>query len=758
MSLHIVGVRHHSPACARQVAAAIEAIRPAWVLIEGPADMNDRIGELLLDHEPPIAIFTHYATPSGPSWCFSPFMACSPEWVALQRGAASGAQLRFIDLPAWDKALLGVRNRFRDGAERYATRIEALCQAVGVDDMDALWEHLFEGELPLPELEAALSAYFVELRGEVDGGPRDGPREQYMRDWIAWALGQGGPVLAVVGGWHAPALRGVLPAICEPPPIPPPTGEGSSHLVPWSQPRLDSFSGYEAGMPSPGFQEDLFNLGGEAAVDRALNQVVAALRQSRVRVSVADHIAARSAILSLARLRGHRPPRRLDLLDGAVLALHKEPLPEALPWSRRGRIDSALPPVVATLLSTLTGDRSGRLAASTPRPPLVQDVEQQLRAAGLFIPRPLTHRSAERKEVALDWRQPDDRPALRLLHRLRVLGIPGFERRSGPKAGTDAAMREAWRLSWSIEQEAALIEASRWGATLLGAVSHKLSRAVVEARGLGALSAALVEAIWVGLRALAEEVLPQLLRSVHDSPQLAELGSAVAPLYGLWRAGDLVEAEGSPLLQPLLREAGERALTLMATVVGDTLPPEDMVALITLRPLFREGARLELPPERVIPVLDRRSTDRAAPPMLRGAALGLSWSLDRAVEIEVAIEGARVAASEGQIGDFLAGLFAMARGPALRDPGLISAVDTVVGALTDEAFLAMVPSLRLAFSYFPPAEREQLAEHLRASWGWTAARDWWDAPAEVLVEGLSLDARVEAWGQSLGLWEADDGS
>jgi len=69
-----------------------------------------------------------------------------------------------------------------------------------------------------------------------------------------------------------------------------------------------------------------------------------------------------------------------------------------------------------------------------------------------------------------------------------------------------------------------------------------------------------------------------------------------------------------------------------------------------------------------------------------------------------------------------------------------------------------VPSLRLAFSYFPPAEREQLAEHLRASWGWTAARDWWDAPAEVLVEGLSLDARVEAWGQSLGLWEADDGS
>ena len=54
----IIGVRHHSPACARVVRRAIRALRPARVLIEGPADMNGRIEELTLPHELPVAIFS----------------------------------------------------------------------------------------------------------------------------------------------------------------------------------------------------------------------------------------------------------------------------------------------------------------------------------------------------------------------------------------------------------------------------------------------------------------------------------------------------------------------------------------------------------------------------------------------------------------------------------------------------------------------------------------------------------------------------
>jgi hypothetical protein len=83
MTVTFIGVRHHSPACARLVAATIEALRPAYVLIEGPADLNGRIGELLLGHELPVAVFSSYRDGERRHGSWAPFCAYSPEWVAL---------------------------------------------------------------------------------------------------------------------------------------------------------------------------------------------------------------------------------------------------------------------------------------------------------------------------------------------------------------------------------------------------------------------------------------------------------------------------------------------------------------------------------------------------------------------------------------------------------------------------------------------------------------------------------------------------
>lgn len=55
----IVGIRHHSPACARLVKLLIESQLPRYVLIEGPADFNDRVDELFLAHQLPVAIYSY---------------------------------------------------------------------------------------------------------------------------------------------------------------------------------------------------------------------------------------------------------------------------------------------------------------------------------------------------------------------------------------------------------------------------------------------------------------------------------------------------------------------------------------------------------------------------------------------------------------------------------------------------------------------------------------------------------------------------
>ena len=113
--LRIIGIRHHSPACARLVARELAASPPALVLVEGPSDFNSRIGELGLAHRPPIALYSYVRGESRLAQCWFPFLDYSPEWVALGEARRLGIPLRFIDLPHWH-----YRAREGEGATRPA--------------------------------------------------------------------------------------------------------------------------------------------------------------------------------------------------------------------------------------------------------------------------------------------------------------------------------------------------------------------------------------------------------------------------------------------------------------------------------------------------------------------------------------------------------------------------------------------------------------------------------------------------------------
>lgn len=81
-----LGVRHHSPACARLVARAIATLRPAYVLVEGPADMNGRLDELLLGHRLPVAVFSHYRDESRVATSWAPLCDYSRSGSRCGRG------------------------------------------------------------------------------------------------------------------------------------------------------------------------------------------------------------------------------------------------------------------------------------------------------------------------------------------------------------------------------------------------------------------------------------------------------------------------------------------------------------------------------------------------------------------------------------------------------------------------------------------------------------------------------------------------
>lgn len=728
----IIGVRHHSPGCARLVAERIRALRPRYVLIEGPADFNARLDELFLGHTLPLAIYSYLSGAGVQRGSWSPFAEHSPEWQALSVGREIGAQVRFIDLPAWHEALFDLPNRYADAPEavheaRAEAYEQALADSLAIEGRDALWDHLFEQDEAADARARQLDTYFQHLRGGDPGSDGNRAREACMAQWIAWAMGQGdGAVLVVCGGYHAPALARLwrdAPALLPQTPQPPAAEDGAaplrhgSFLVPYSYQRLDAFQGYASGMSSPMYYQWLWQHGSAEAGLVLMREIARRLRQRKLAVSTADLIAVHTHARGLADLRGHAQPLRADWLDAIAAALLKDAQQAPLPWTYRGRIRPGTAPLLVEAMDVLAGDERGRLAPATPQPPLLASVAQELAAAGLEL----------NGTVSLDLLQPADRGKSRVLHKLLLLKIPGVQRRGGPALALSGERQERWQLGQPLEQQAALIEAGAYGATLDDA-----ARAVLEERlrdagsDAAALAQALNAAAFAGLAAVGERLLRELQDAVAATAQLEPLGQALAVLHPLYRHGEWLGMAGAPLLGRVIEAAFDRALWLLeppaAIAAADAF--DHLRAVTALRDIVRahwadlaDGrAPLALEPERALAVFLRKARSGEAAPISRGAALGALASLPQAADcidaqaFDLAAALALLQALPAEaLGDALSGLLALAREQLAQEQDFVAGLDALVAGFDDDDFLRALPALRGAFAWLPPRERGVLA-------------------------------------------------
>ena len=180
---------------------------------------------------------------------------------------------------------------------------------------------------------------------------------------------------------------------------------------------------------------------------------------------------------------------RTDLVDGLIGALIKEDL------NRAGQH-----PLLNAIHEVLRGGQRGLVAAGTVLPPVVLDIQAQLKAHDLD-PR------GTPREIDLVLETEAARPRSQVLHRVRLLEIAGYER----TAGTDLASREEvvtiqerWRIAWSPDFDARCIEAARYGVSLADAAANALAeRASAIERDAGAASLLLLDAALAGLADLA---------------------------------------------------------------------------------------------------------------------------------------------------------------------------------------------------------------------------------------------------------------
>jgi hypothetical protein len=685
----VVGVRHHSPACARLVEKVLAEETPDWVLVEGPSDFNPRLPQLLLGHDLPVALFS---SRGGLNRSYTPFCDYSPEWVALTRGHAAGAQLRFMDLPAWHEAMHEIPNRYRDHP---GVNQQELAQRMGYDSSDALWDALFEQRVDAQ----ALRQYFLELRSGYQATPQDQQREAFMAQCLAWAHSQG-KVVAVCGGFHAPFLEMAWRNYPARWPEEESALEATTCLVPFSFARLDSFQGYASGMPSPHYYQRVWECGLEEAARESLQDIADKLRQRRQKISSADLIAAWSNSLMLQRLRGHRQVLRSDLLDGLVGALVKEALEAPLPWSYRGRLEQHTDPIVATMVATMCGQRRGKLHPQTPRPGLLLDVMEQLKQWDFLPARPARQVQCQ-----------ENTPASHLLHRLRILEVPGIRQ-------LDAS--ERWGLLDDPEFEAALIEASALGSSLEEATLAFLELQIAPDSGAARVAQVLTEASLAGFLSFRPAWVKRLAMAVARETRLSELSPALAYL---------ARARG---LDDILPVAVERALWLLEGV--DNHLPEAVPTLLTLRQLI---LRQRCSREPVVPVLQRLA--RQADWELRGAALGLLWALHEG-------DCPSLSVTPQHLGDFLSGMFALAREQVVGRPELIDDIHRTISQLDRSTFLSALPALRMAFQRLSPQEKQQVALHLLPVLGLQQPRQLLQTRLDPAWIGLAqaLEERIES--------------
>lgn len=744
--LIVFPVRHHSPACAWQLQQMLRTITPCAVLIEGPRSFSSLLPLLAHpDARMPMAIYTYAvekakADEAAPRHAaYYPFCDHSPELVALHEASARGIPTRFIDLDFAEQCQIETANDDAEAQslldERYYRRsryLQALATQLGCRDHEELWEHLFEipaATRDLAEHMADLAAYchLARIDCSEDELNADGTlqREAEMAFHIRQALSErqpdDGPVLAIVGGFHAVALPDQLARETSRPKISRSAiSDESSALIRYSDDRLDRLNGYSAGMTSPAWHRRIWerlqkhDKAGIEAGSRVRQEVALGILfdiaiELRDKFSVPLPMptlrAAYEQALHLAELRNRAAPARADVLDAVTSCFVK------------GDVDADGALVLAVAQRFLSGQTMGKVPPGAGTPPLVKDFTYRARRQRLKI-----DESVPRRSVLDIYRRPEHRVTSRLFHGLTLLGVPFAVRTAGPdfiNGRSLERLQEHWEYTHTAATEGALVEASVYGVTVPLAVANRFAArlddfdAGKEFRSAKTAAALLAQACVLGLH----DHLPRLIATLHQTvgadAAFESVVSAAGSLGLLHESREPLEARDLAGLLPLLRATYERALYLghdLRNPAGDG--SETVSALARLRELLVSAAGRDLDASLYWQLVARLAANHASP-LLCGAATGLMYSAGRLTEAEL---GTVLAGNLGSgqlprdaVG-FLRGLLQTAREAAWQQPALLDILNGLLADWSDDDFVAMLPELRLAFAEMTPNETDRIAD------------------------------------------------
>ena len=720
MAIHLLGIRHHGLGSALRVKERLHELQPDMVLIEGPPEITEMLK--LIGTEgliPPVALMVYnIANPKQSS--FYPFADFSPEWVAAKYANEHQIPIRALDLPAaitfkkqdiaqqkamdeaTAKAEQSEENEEQEAIMKLKTvgpqksPLSYLAEIAGFKNGEEWWEYQFEKQETSESAEDHFKAVLLTMQtlreeGVVSGLDEENiDREIYMRQVIREVQNEMYTNIAVVcGAWHAPALldideqeKGDKKLYKK---IPKSRTKVLSTWIPWTNDRLSMYSGYGAGIASPGWSEHCWQTP-EAVEINWLTKVATAFREKQMDISTAHVIEAFYLANGLAALRNKSRVALQELNeatqtvmcmgDGIMLDLIKNEL--------------------------IVGNRLGEVPPDIPKVPLQEDFEKIIKSLRLKLTGAL-------KQYDLDLRKEIDLKRSILFHRLAILEIPWAE---STETRTKGTFKESWILEWSPEMMVGLIDKAYLGNSIEFAARAVVKKAGAESSQISVLAKLIGKSIPAELFDSIQFLLDRILELSSISSDIVDLMGAIPSLVDVARYGDVRKSDVSILEEIIDKLFTKICINLSNACYG--LDEENSNRIFQLIASVNDAVRLfenkdieEAWIRALFQLVDREGVHH----IILGCTCRLLLDAQAFEEEEASQKIAfylSVANDPYNVASWIEGFLRGSGMILIYDDRLWNLIYTWVSSLTDDIFMELLPFLRRAFSKFEFGERRQI--------------------------------------------------
>lgn len=719
MSWHVLGIRHHGPGCARSLLAALEAIQPDVIVMEGPSDGEEILSQAAHpEMKPPVAML--FYPPDAPkSGVYYPLAVFSPEWQALQWALKNKVSIKLMDLPQAiqlaqkpdeneataetdeDQPVADEANNSKEEPEEpplwRTDPIAVLAEAAGFADHELWWEEQVERRQDASGLFQAILEAMSAVRQEYpDTNPRDTLREAHMRQVLRATRKSLFPKVAIIcGAYHAPVLTeealdqfpikddaALLKGL--------PKTKTLVTWIPWSHSRLSFRSGYGAGVHSPGWYQQVWEQP-VAAPLHFITQAARLLRESDLDASSASVIESLRLADTLAAMRDLRSPGLSEINEAILTVLcHGSTSPLKL-------IHNKLE----------VGDIIGEVPEEVASVPIARDLEQLQKSLRL-------KRTTEIKTLDLDLRKDNDLARSVLFHRLTILGIE-WANKQDQNMGS-GTFHEYWQLAWKPELAVEVIEANLWGATVELAACNKVIDMAQKASAVAMLAEMLNQALLAELKS----AIPTLLQCVQSqaavSADIQQLMLALPALTKTVRYSDVRQTEAAQVL-PIIEGIAARIFVGISPACSslDDDAAQQMVTSIGMvqqsLELLQRGDLLDTWLEKL-----QRLMNQTVHGLIRGWCCRILLEKGKLGDEEFHRQ-ARLALSTArdpmEVAAWATGLLKGSGMVLLHQDELWQTLDRWLVELPDDIFTTLLPLMRRAFADFTDPERQAMGEKVK---------------------------------------------